>query len=141
MEWMILPLRRYAQFAGRSRRKEYWMFVLLMLIAYAIAMTLDSMLGLGGTTKSYSDLSATGASAGFNSTGGILTVIVALALLVPGLAVTIRRLHDVDKSGWFVLIGFIPFGAFYLIYLYVQPGTPGANRFGPDPMRDGFART
>jgi len=128
MEYMLMPLKRYFDFSGRSRRKEYWMFFLFAMALYIVAMILDSMLGLGGTTETYSDFSDGGASVGFNSTGGILTMIVALALLVPSIAVAVRRMHDNDKSGWFVLIPI--YGA---IVVWFFEGTRGPNRFGPDP--------
>ena len=133
MEWMLLPLKRYAQFSGRSRRKEYWMFVLLIFIIYVIAMILDSLLGFGTTTR-YADVSETGAAAGFNSSGGIITLLAMLALFLPSLAVAIRRLHDTDRSGWWILIGLIPLiGAIVLLVFYCTDGTKGPNRFGPDP--------
>lgn len=136
MEWMLLPLRRYVQFSGRSRRKEYWMFALFLLIIYIIAMALDSMLGFG-TTSRYADVSATGAAAGFNSTGGIITMLTMLAMLLPSLAVGIRRLHDTDRSGWWLLIGLIPLiGTIVLLVFYCSDGTKGPNRFGPDPKDD-----
>ncbi|WP_380874628.1 membrane protein [Sphingomonas sp. DBB INV C78] len=137
MEWMLLPLKRYAQFSGRSRRKEYWMFVLFAVIVYAIAIFLDSALGLGGSTTNYADVGDGGAAVGFNSTGGVLTLIVALALFVPSLAVAIRRLHDTDRSGWWLLIGLVPLiGAIVLLVFYCTEGTKGPNRFGPDPKGD-----
>lgn len=133
MEWMLLPLKRYAQFSGRSRRKEYWMFVLLIFIIYVIAMILDTMLGFGTTTR-YADVSETGAAVGFNSSGGIITLLAMLALFIPSLAVAIRRLHDTDRSGWWILIGLIPLvGAIVLLVFYCTDGTRGPNRFGPDP--------
>ena len=133
MEWMLLPLKRYAQFSGRSRRKEYWMFVLLIFIIYVIAMILDSLLGFGTTTR-YADVSETGAAAGFNSSGGIITLLAMLALFLPSLAVAIRRLHDTDRSGWWILIGLIPLiGGIVLLVFYCTDGTKGPNRFGPDP--------
>ena len=133
MEWMLLPLKRYAQFSGRSRRKEYWMFVLLVFIIYVIAMILDSLLGFGTTTR-YADVGETGAAAGFNSSGGIITLLAMLALFLPSLAVAIRRLHDTDRSGWWILIGLIPLiGAIVLLVFYCTDGTKGPNRFGADP--------
>lgn len=133
MEWMLLPLKRYAQFSGRSRRKEYWMFVLLVFIIYVIAMILDSLLGFGTTTR-YADLTETSAAAGFHSTGGIITLLAMLALIVPSIAVAVRRLHDTDRSGWWILIGLIPLvGAIVLLVFYCTDGTKGPNRFGPDP--------
>lgn len=134
MDWMLLPLRKYAQFSGRSRRKEFWMFALFTLIVYIIAIFLDSALGLGGRTTSEADWTGTGGAASFQSSGGILTLVVALGLLVPSIALAVRRLHDTDRSGWWLLIGLIPLiGGIVLLVFYCTDGTPGTNRFGPDP--------
>ncbi|AGH50805.1 MULTISPECIES: DUF805 domain-containing protein [Sphingomonadales] len=134
MEWMLLPLKRYAQFSGRARRKEYWMFVLLLVIVYFVAMALDTALGLGGSMTRYADTAPGAASVGFYSNGGVLTIISMLALFLPSLAVAVRRLHDIDKSGWWVLIGIVPLiGSIVLIVFYCLDGTKGPNRFGPDP--------
>ena len=134
MKWMLMPLRRYAQFSGRSRRKEYWMFVLFVLIGLLIFTIHDSLLGLGGAIERYTTVTDTGAAAGVASSGGLLTFLFAVAMLVPSLSVAVRRLHDIDKSGWWLLIGLIPFvGAIVLIVFYATEGTRGANRFGPDP--------
>jgi len=134
MEWMLLPLKRYAQFSGRSRRKEYWSFFLFVLIVSLILMYLDSALGLGGSTSREFQRSASGVSASYYSSAGILTCIFALAMFIPNLAVAIRRLHDVDKSGWWLLIGFVPLiGTIVLIVFFLTDGSRGLNRFGPDP--------
>jgi uncharacterized membrane protein YhaH (DUF805 family) len=134
MDWMLMPLRRYADFTGRSRRKEYWMYVLFLIIAFVVFGILDTMLGLGGSSTS--DLSTTGnrigASASFH--GGVLTIVFWLATLVPSIAVSVRRLHDIDRSGWWVFISLIPLiGAIILLVFNVTEGTRGPNRFGPDP--------
>ena len=136
MGYMFAPLRRIFDFSGRSRRKEFWLWILLVIIVYVVAMILDVQLGLGGTSTSSSEFGDGNASASFHTTGGILTMVWALITLIPNLSVTVRRLHDVDKSGWFILLGLIPLVGFYLLYLYCQPGTAGANRFGPDPKAD-----
>ena len=123
MEWMLMPLRRYAEFSGRSRRKEYWMFALGLIIVYALCF-----LVLGGL----------GAAASDREGGGALfmipIMILALALFIPSLAVQVRRFHDQDKSGWFVLLSLIPFvgGLVVLVFMCLE-GTRGPNRFGPDP--------
>jgi uncharacterized membrane protein YhaH (DUF805 family) len=130
---MFMPLKRFFDFSGRSRRKEFWLWWLFVIIVYIVAMILDVQLGLGGSSTSSSEFGDGTASANVAVNGGILTMIWALITLIPGLAVTVRRLHDVDKSGWFILLGLIPLVGFYLLYLYCQPGTPGPNRFGPDP--------
>ena len=119
-EYMFMPLKRYAEFDGRSRRKEYWMFFLLqMSIAVAFAI-----LGLAVGQVSQS---LTMVVQGIN-------ILVSLGLLIPGIAVSIRRLHDQDKSGWYLLMGLIPCaGVFILLFFMLQEGTPGRNQYGPDP--------
>ena len=130
MELMLKPLRHFADFAGRARRKEFWSWFLFVWVLLFVLMYLDSVLGLGGSASSY----RTGNSVGFNMSGGVLTLLFALATLIPNLAVSVRRLHDSGKSGWLLLIGLIPlFGWAYLLFLYVQPGTAGPNEYGPDP--------
>lgn len=130
MEYVLLPLKRYADFSGRSRRKEFWSYILAVWVATFVLMYLDSALGLGGTATSYSE----GGSVGFNMSGGLLTLLFLLATIVPNLAVSVRRLHDVGKSGWMLLIGLIPLvGWIYLLVQYFQPGMAGPNAYGADP--------
>lgn len=119
MEWMFLPLKRYADFQGRSRRKEYWMFALgVVIAAIAIAM-IETALGMNGS---------------LGGAYGPLMLIFILAIIVPSLAVQVRRFHDQDKSGWFVLLNLIPFvGGIIVLVFMVLDGTAGPNRFGPDP--------
>lgn len=120
MEWMLLPLKRYADFKGRSRRKEYWMFQLGIFLAYIVAAVFIAIVGavLGETAS------------------GIVTLplfLVILGIIVPALAVTVRRLHDQDKSGWWILINIIPFGGIVLLVFMCLEGTNGTNQYGPDP--------
>ena len=104
-------------FSGRARRKEYWMFFLFNMIFAFVAMFLDNTLGTAGP-------------AGY----GIFYGIYALALFIPGLAVFVRRLHDVGKSGWMFLIAFIPLiGAIWLTVLLVTDSNPGENQYGANP--------
>jgi uncharacterized membrane protein YhaH (DUF805 family) len=124
---MFLPLKRYFDFSGRSRRKEYWMFVLFVVIGEIVTMILDAMLGLGGSATSSSSYGDGGASVSFNATGGIITTVFILAMLIPLIAAAVRRAHDQDKSGWFILI------PIYNLILMFTEGTRGPNRFGPDP--------
>lgn len=118
MDWYLMVLKKYAQFSGRSRRKELWMFVLFnMLIVFVLEI-------LGIVLRE-------------NALGKIilfLLVIYALATLIPGLAVGIRRLHDTGRSGWWLLICLVPFvGGLILLVFYVLDSTPGANEYGPNP--------
>ena len=134
MEWAILPLKRYAEFSGRSRPKEYWMFVLFVIVATVALTFVDAALGLG-TSERYANRGPMGFAVGFSNSGGLLTAIFALGVLVPGLAVGVRRLHDTDRSGWWLLLGLIPlFGWIVLLVFLVSGGTRGPNRFGPDPF-------
>jgi uncharacterized membrane protein YhaH (DUF805 family) len=122
MEMMIAPLKKYADFQGRARRAEYWMFVLFQLLAVAILGLILS----GGKTDS---ATATG-----------LMALVTLGLLLPSIAVTVRRLHDTNRTGWWILINFLPLiGGLWLLVLTVLDGTPTSNRFGPDPKGRGDA--
>jgi uncharacterized membrane protein YhaH (DUF805 family) len=119
LDWMLMPLRRYADFSGRSRRKEYWMFILGVIIAAVVLSIIEGVLGLSGMV---------------GGVYGPLTLILILGVLVPSIACQVRRFHDQDKSGWFVLLSFIPFigGLIVLVFMCLE-GTRGDNRFGPDP--------
>jgi uncharacterized membrane protein YhaH (DUF805 family) len=131
MEWMLMPYRRYADFSGRSRRKEYWMFMLFTIIVYVVCFAL---IAAGGALSGLDP--ATGAPqfgvlawVGFGLLG-----IFALGSFIPALACQIRRFHDQDKSGWFWLLAFIPYaGSVILIVFMCIEGTKGENRFGQDP--------
>ena len=116
MNWYLQALRRYAEFSGRSRRKEYWFFLLFnILISFALGLV-DSLLGLGGADF------------------GVLSGLYGLAVLIPGIAVSVRRLHDTGRSGWWLLIGLIPvIGAIVLLVFLVQDSEPGANQYGANP--------
>ena len=162
MTWMILPLRRYAQFGGRSRRKEFWAFVLFLLLGTILFTILDNVLGLGGRTE-FGPPAGTTVGIGARASGGVLTGIFGLAMLVPNVAVQVRRLHDTDRSGWWVLVpiagyfiailmfvagvasttgvlailgGLVAFIAFCsavaLFVFFCLDGTRGPNRFGAD---------
>ena len=118
MKWYLHVLKNYANFNGRAQRKELWMFILFNMIFGLAAILLDN--GMGFT---------------FGASGyGFLYSIYALAVFIPGLAVTVRRLHDVGKSGWFYLIIFIPIiGAIWLLVLMCTIGEYDENEYGPNP--------
>lgn len=129
MELMFAPFRKYATFQGRARRKEYWLFSLFVSLAAAILFTLSAPIG------DWADTAADPASLGFGNPlmSGVLAVFLILILL-PSLAVTVRRLHDSDRSGWWLLLSLLPLiGGLILLIFYLLDGTPGHNRFGPDP--------
>ena len=137
MDWMLMPLRRYADFSGRSRRKEYWMFVLFTLLLYAVIGILVAV--IGGATGAFSPDAGPDIPV-FGWVVLAIIMILVLGLLVPTLAVIVRRLHDQDKSGWFILIQLIPYigGIILLIFMFIE-GTKGENRFGPDPKGENIA--
>jgi len=114
MEWYLMVLKKYAQFNGRSRRKEYWMFLLFnTIISYALQFV-DHFIS--------------------DSPLGFLSGIYSLAVILPSLAVGIRRLHDVNKSGWYYLLLLLPIiGWIWLIILLATDGTQGPNKYGADP--------
>jgi len=135
MEWMLLPLRRYADFTGRSQRQEYWMFILfsaLLYIAGLVLLAIFAAISGPGEGKGDSDWSA-GVVVGV-----LLIVLLYLGLFIPTLAAQVRRFHDQDLSGWFALLGFIPnLGWLIMIIFMCIDGTAGQNRFGPDPKGRG----
>jgi uncharacterized membrane protein YhaH (DUF805 family) len=124
MKYYLLALKKYAMFSGRSNRSEYWYFLLFNVIFVIAAMILDNMLGLNFPNLPY----------------GFIYTAYALALLVPGLSAAVRRLHDINKSGWNVLLALIPLvGGIWVLVLLATKGTPGENRYGPDPDFNGPA--
>ena len=131
MEWMLMPLRRYADFSGRSQRQEYWMFVLFCTLLYIAAIVL--LLVFFAVSAPDGKNNDAGASVGM-VIGLLLIALLYLGLLVPTLAVIVRRFHDQDLSGWFILLTFIPYlgGLIMLVFMCID-GTAGPTRFGPDP--------
>ncbi len=118
MKWYLAALKKYADFSGRARRKEYWMFTLFVIIFAFVAVFLDWILG---TTIQDSGI-------------GIIYIVYYLAMLLPALAVLVRRLHDVGKSGWWFFINLIPFiGSIWLFVLLVTDSQPEANAYGENP--------
>jgi uncharacterized membrane protein YhaH (DUF805 family) len=118
-------LTQYAGFTGRARRSEYWWFALFTVLVGLAAAILDSVLG---TTLGPDN------SAAWRGSTGVIGIIVNLALLLPTLAVAVRRLHDTDRSGWWLLIGLVPIvGAIVLLVFFVLDSKPGTNRFGANP--------
>ncbi len=127
MTWFITALQKYAVFNGRSRRKEYWYFVLFAILISGVLRLVDTALDL---------------TWGDRSTFGILQALWWLAVLVPSIAVLVRRLHDTNRTGWWWLLNLVPvLGPIVLIVFAAQPGTPGPNPHGQDPKRTGVLVT
>ena len=130
MEWMLLPLKRYADFSGRSRRKEYWMFVLFIFLVSVALSVILTMLGMSAGDE--------GSLFGVGGAMLIVLLLFAVAVIIPSIAVTVRRFHDQDKSGWFYLLNFIPYlGPIIVLVFMCLEGTKGPNRFGEDPKGGG----
>ena len=147
IDWATRPLKKYADFTGRAPRAEFWWFYLGTLVAYLVAMIVDSLVGIE-----------------LRGPYGLFTLLIAVALILPGLAATVRRRQDTNRSGWWVLIAVVPSfimgvmmgrsmasgdtagmasaglvglialaGGIAMIVFMVLPGNKGDNRFGPDP--------
>ena len=118
MNWYITVLKRYGVFIGRARRAEFWWFFLINLLITAALAFVDQLTGTLSPEGGY----------------GLLSGIYSLAVLLPTLAVAVRRLHDIGRSGWWLLIGLIPvIGTIILLALFILDGMPGDNRFGSNP--------
>ncbi|MFE3638768.1 DUF805 domain-containing protein [Streptomyces cellostaticus] len=111
MHWYIDVLKKYAVFSGRARRQEYWMFFLFNIVISIVLTIIDAAIG-----------------------SSVPAVIYSLATLLPGLGVAVRRLHDTGRSGWWLLIGFVPLvGMIILIVFLATEGKPESNQYGPNP--------
>jgi uncharacterized membrane protein YhaH (DUF805 family) len=118
MNWYLQGLKKYADFSGRARRREYWFFVLFNIIISVVLTVCDVALGTYSAAASI----------------GILTGIYTLAVLIPGIAVSVRRLHDTGRSGWWLLIVLVPLiGAIVLLIFMLIDSQPGQNAYGPSP--------
>jgi uncharacterized membrane protein YhaH (DUF805 family) len=120
MQWYLKVLRQYADFSGRARRTEYWMFTLVSIVISLVLLLIDSV------------VIGTPPGRGIGILGAIYTV----AVLLPTLAVGARRLHDTDRSGWWQLIAIVPIvGTIILIVLFALEGNRDTNKYGPDPKQ------
>ncbi|MYS24240.1 Uncharacterized membrane protein YhaH, DUF805 family [Streptomyces sp. DvalAA-14] len=112
MQWYIDGLKKYAVFSGRARRKEYWMYTLFNIIAVVVLFIISHVIG-----------------------NAIPSAVYALAVLLPSLGVLVRRLHDTGKSGWFVLLVFVPLADIALLVFLCLDGERGQNKYGSDPKQ------
>ena len=121
MKWYLAVLKQYATFSGRASRSEYWFFVLFSIIASLVLTVIDVVIGKIINIEAFVGLSA----------------LYTLAVLIPSIAVGIRRMHDQGKSGFYLLLSFVPcVGGLILLYFLVQPSTPGDNEYGAEPGSD-----
>ena len=107
----------YVNFSGRAIRSEYWYWTLFAAVVAIVFGVIDEWLYPGDQMGAFS----------------VVDIIVSLALILPGIAVSVRRLHDIDRTGWWLLLGFTIIGALVLLYWACVRGTAGPNRFGPEP--------
>lgn len=122
MNFFIAALKKYADFSGRARRQEYWMFILFYILFYIAAAIIDGLII---------------SSAGVPFPAFIF--IYALAMIIPTLAISVRRMHDINKSGAMILVSLIPLiGGIWFLILTVTEGTTGDNQYGPDPKASVF---
>ena len=150
MQWMILPFKRYFDFHGRSRRLEFWMFFLLNIIVALVLATPFYVKMIGAAIAADPNVpgSDTAAIEAAVADGGGVSLIMlglygiyALAALIPSIAVTVRRLHDRNMTGWwylgFIVLGLIPFVGLLVslafLVILALPGTPGPNKYGQSP--------
>tara|TARA_Y100000588_G_C13774336_1_gene719573 strand:+ start:142 stop:513 length:372 start_codon:yes stop_codon:yes gene_type:complete len=118
MSWYLEALKKYAVFSGRARRKEYWFFALFNTIISFVLAIIDASVGSFSAEMEI----------------GFLGGIYALAILLPSIAVTVRRLHDTDRSGWWFFIVFVPLvGVIVLLVFMLLDSHAGENRFGSNP--------
>ncbi len=160
MHWMLMPLKRYAEFSGRSRRMEYWMFQLFLMLVYVAIIVLMMAVGGGALMSGGGDPNAILAAGGAVMILGALYFLFALAMFIPALAVAVRRLHDTNRSGWWLLaplagyvvmflgaaigdsvggilaivgtIAVLGLGLTLIVFMFLE-GTRGPNNYGPDP--------
>lgn len=120
MDWYLMVFRKYAQFGGRSRRKEYWMFGLMNMVVFAVLYGAGTVALLNRST-------------GLSVLIFLLCGAYGLAALIPGLAVSVRRLHDTNKSGWWLLLCLVPMGGLVILIFQCLDSDAGENQYGPNP--------
>ena len=123
MNWYLAVFRKYAVFSGRARRREYWIFTLVNFAVLCVITVIEGVMGLA-----------------VGSPQSAISILYGLAVLLPELAVFVRRLHDTGRSGWWLLLGLLPvLGAIVLLVFAFQDSQPGENLFGPNPKSAGAA--
>ena len=124
MQWFLKAIKQYADFEGRARRTEFWMFTLLYSAIFTVLVLFGVLIGVALDIPVLATLFAG------------LAVLFYLAMIVPSLAVGARRLHDTGRSGWFQLLSLVPFGGIVLLVFWIEDGHPGVNQYGVNPKQD-----
>jgi uncharacterized membrane protein YhaH (DUF805 family) len=132
MEWMFMPLRRYADFSGRSRRMEFWMWQVAKFLASLVIWVLFAALAGGAIMTAGNDPAGIVAAGGAILTLGLVLMLLGLAIIIPDIAVTVRRLHDTDRTGWWILAPMAP----YLVF-WITVGTAATSGVRPDEIATG----
>ncbi|HNU09403.1 MAG TPA: DUF805 domain-containing protein, partial [Pyrinomonadaceae bacterium] len=118
MNWYFAALNKYADFSGRARRREYWTFTIVNVVLIIVGVIVDNVVG----------------TIVFDGPFGYLSLAIIIATIIPGLAVTVRRLHDSGKSGWYYLLSFIPYaGGILMLVMMLLDSEPNENQYGLDP--------
>ena len=134
MNWMFLPLRRYFEISGRSQRREFWLYFLMLWVVDA------GIMALFGAPVSYANGMNFYWATQTSLMGQSLIGIIALFTMIPSFTLSVRRLHDIDRSGWWLLVWLVPFiGWFILFIFFCLDGTYGRNRYGYDPRGRGMS--
>ena len=134
MSSMFEPLGKYATFRGRARRREYWLWQLFLILLFGVLYAwLTGQTGPIPPDATPDEVSAILEGAPGAMLPATLIALASLGLFLPSLAVSVRRLHDSDRSGWWLLLGLTVIGGLVLLVFYLLDGTAGPNRHGPDP--------
>lgn len=121
MNWYFAALNKYADFSGRARRREYWIFSIVNVVLIIAAVIIDNVIG----------------TIILDGPFGFLSAAIFIATIIPGLAVTVRRLHDSGKSGWYYFVSFIPYvGGILMLVMMLLDSEPNQNQYGLDPKAD-----
>jgi uncharacterized membrane protein YhaH (DUF805 family) len=142
MHYYFRALKKYADFKGRARRKEFWFFMLWSTIIYFVLGIIDAIGGFQVVLYTF-PAPTINTETGTETTQlppfqlGILWMLYCIAIIIPTIAISVRRLHDINRTGWLYLLILVCFlGSLALIVLYIIPGTKGENKYGPDPIQE-----
>jgi uncharacterized membrane protein YhaH (DUF805 family) len=123
IQWALRPIQQYAVFGGRAGRSEFWWYSLLnIIIVLTLSVVLGFVCGIVGMTAT-----------AIGQVSNIFLGLWLVATIVPGIAVTVRRLHDIGQSGWWILGSFVPLGGFVMLFFYAKRSQAGPNKYGPNP--------